>query len=72
MTIHLPLNTNYILLFNKHFPVALSKADGKVKFQIWAGDVPVIRNSLVVTVDVNTDFVVPYLFACETDLRALF
>ena len=64
-------NNSSSLLFNKHFPFALSEEDGKVKFAIWAGDVPVIRDGFIVTVDVNSDFVVLYEFTSEAHLRSL-
>jgi len=64
-------NNSYSLSLNKHFPFALSEEDGKVKFVIWAGDVPVIRNGLIVTVDIDSDFVILYEFAGEAHLRSL-
>lgn len=60
-----------ILLFDKNFPLWLSKANGKVKFKMWAGDVPIVCNCLVVIVDVNSDFVLSYMFTCEAHLGAL-
>lgn len=59
-----------ILLFNKNFPFWLSKANGKVEFKILAGDVPIICNRLVVTVNVHSDSVLPYTFAREAHLGA--
>jgi hypothetical protein len=64
-------NKSPLLSLNKHFPFALSEEDGKVKFVIWAGDVPVIRNGLIVTVDIDSDFVILYEFASEAHLRSL-
>lgn len=60
-----------ILSFDKNFPFRLSKANGKVKFQILAGNVPIVSNCLVVTIDVNSDSVLPYAFAREAHPGAL-
>jgi len=64
-------NNSSSLSLNKHFPFALSEEDGKVKFVILAGDVPVIRNGLIVTVDIDSDLVILYEFAREAHLRSL-
>ena len=65
-------NSNWSSLsLNKHFPVALSEEDGKVKFVIWAGDVPVIRNGLIVTVDIDSDLAILYQFAREAHFWSL-
>lgn len=57
--------------FNKHFPFTLSEEDGKIKFEIWTGDVPVICNGFIVTVNINSDFIIPYEFTGEAHLRSL-
>lgn len=64
-------NNSSSLSLNKHFPFALSEEDGKVKFVIWAADVPVICNGFVVTVNIDSDFVILYEFASEAHLRSL-
>ena len=64
-------NNSSSLSLNKHFPSTLSEEDGKVKFVIWAADVPVVRNGFIVTVDIDSDFVILYEFASEAHLRSL-
>lgn len=64
-------NNSSPLLLNKNFPFTLSEEDGKVKFKIWAGDVPVVRNGFVVIVDINSDFIILYEFTREADLWSL-
>jgi hypothetical protein len=64
-------NNSPSLSLNKHFPLALSEEDGKAKLAIWAGDVPVVRDGLIVTVDIDSDFVFLYEFAREAHFRPL-